>query len=208
MVHSDTLRGAVFVSRFNRVLAIVIWVLALVLLLVTLVAGGPNRPLAIVPAAFVGLFAWTVLWRPYLRVDDTGVRVRNVLESVDIPWAALIHVDTRFALSLHTPRRQFSVWAAPAPGRTGTAMARRAERHGRVDAAPSVDGRVRPGDLVGSESGQAAYLVRDRWKQLLDSGAIESGIADTTPVRVRWHWFIDLSLVLLGITAIVSLARP
>lgn len=207
MAQSEAHTSTVFVSRFNRVLAIVIWAITAVLLVTTLVAGSGDRVLALLPAAFVCLFAWTALWRPYVRVDDAGVRIRNVLRTVEVPWEALIHVDTRYALTLYTPGHQFSAWAAPAPGRTGTAMARRAENHGRVDAAPAVDGKVRPGDLLASESGQAAYIVRERWNALRDAGRVEAGVADETRVPRYVHWWLDLALVVLAIGAIWALIQ-
>jgi hypothetical protein len=207
MAQSEARPSSVFVSRFNRVLAIVIWVITAVLLVTTLISGSSNRALSIIPATFVALFVWTALWRPYVRVDDTGVRVRNVLRTIDVPWNALIHVDTRYALTLFTPKHQFSAWAAPAPGRTGTAMARRAESHGRVDAAPRVDGKVRPGDLLGSESGQAAYIVRERWNALRDAGRVEAGLADQTRVPQHVHWWLDAALVVLLVGSIWALGQ-
>jgi hypothetical protein len=205
MAQSEAQSGTVFVSRFNRILAIVIWALTAVILATTLISGDDNRLLAFVPSACAGLFAWTVLWRPYVWVDHAGVRIRNVLRTVDVPWEALIHVDTRYALTLYTPGHAYAAWAAPAPGRTGTTLARRAERHGRVDATPSVDGRVRPGDLLASESGQAAQIVRDRWAALRDSGAIETGRADATSVPVRWHVFTNTLLAALLIATVWAL---
>ncbi|HEY5223585.1 MAG TPA: PH domain-containing protein [Microbacteriaceae bacterium] len=199
--HSDT----VFISRFNRVLAIVIWALTVVLMTTTLVTGGPNRALAIVPSAFFGLFAWTALWRPYVRVSDASVRIRNVLRTIDVPWTALIQVDTRYALTLYTPGHEYAAWAAPAPGRTGTTMARRAEHNGRVDAAPTVGGRVRPGDLLASESGQAAQIVRDHWTTLRDSGAIEAGVAEETHVPTHWHWWTNGALLVLAVAGLYAL---
>lgn len=205
MAQPEARSDAVFVSRFNRVLAIVIWSLSAVLLVTTLISSGDNRALALVPGAFAGLFAWSALWRPFVRVDESGVRIRNVLRTIDVPWAALIHVDTRYALTLYTPGHAYAAWAAPAPGRTGTTLARRAERHGRVDAAPTFDGTVRPGDLLASESGQAAQIVRDRWVALRDAGAIELGSADATPVPVHWHLLINALLIGLLVGAVWAL---
>ncbi|WP_349897412.1 PH domain-containing protein [Parafrigoribacterium soli] len=198
---SDT----VFSSRFNRVLAIVIWALALVMVTTTVLAGGASGAFALVPGAFFAVFAWTALWRPHVRVSDAGVRICNVFRTIDIPWAALIQVDTRYALTLYTPGHQFAAWAAPAPGRTGTNIARRAQQSGRVGGGPTVDGAVRPGDLLASESGQAAHLVRERWHALLESGAVEVGAAEDTPVHVHWHGYTIVALLALGAGALVAL---
>jgi hypothetical protein len=189
----------VFISKFNRVFAIVVWMLdAFTLVSYIAVHSGLRQPLVLLPVALVALFAWTALWRPHLVVDDDGVEVRNVFRTVFIPWNALIHVDTKHALTLFTPGRRISVWAAPAPGRAAAARAARAERRGKVGPAPTRDdGTVRPSDLLGTDSGQAAYLVRDRWSELRESGRLEAGVADTTPVSIRPHLWLSVTQLAL-----------
>lgn len=194
-----------FVSRFNRVVAVVCWVLDAFVVATVVVGTGADRALAVVPGAAVAWFAWLALWRPNVQVDRERVRVVNVLRTIDIPWPALIQVDTRYALTLYTPGRRFTAWAAPAPGRTGTSIARRAERGGRVGEAPRPDGTARPGDLLASESGQAAAMVRDMWQQLREDGTLSLGMADTTPVAVRWHWLGGGALAALVVAAVWAL---
>jgi hypothetical protein len=174
----------VFTSRFNRVIACVVWVLDAFVLGTSLIANT-SQPSVLVPGALVAFLAWVVLWRPNVEVDDEAVTLRNVLGTVRIPWAAIIQVDTKYSLSIRTPRRVYSAWAAPAPGRTGLAFAKRAERHGRTPSLPG--GANRPGDLLGTESGQAAYIVRERWDELRESGRIDIGVADSTVTATRWH---------------------
>jgi len=209
MHKTDSARDS-FHSRFNRILAVVAWALTLFALVTSVVAGVlvPTTVARIVlPLALVALAAYAVLWRPRLVVDDEAVTVVNVLRTVVIPWSALIDVDTKFSLTLRTPNGRYSVWAAPAPGRTGVAMARRAERrHGNQVQTAAMGNRSRPGDLVTTESGEAAYLVRDRWNSLVESGRVEAGIAETVAVQVRWHWVLDVALALLLIATIVTAA--
>lgn len=200
MPASPTTRD-VFVSRFNRGLAVALW-LIVALLFATTTATDPtwaDRALALVPTLFGVALGWIVLWRPRMTVDDDGIEVVNVFHTVRVPWAALVHVDTRFALTLVTPNRRVSVWAAPAPGRAGVALARRQEqRHGRT--VPDLgDGQRRAGDLLSTASGDAAYLVRHRWEELRERGAIELGTADAVRVPVTLHW---VSIALLAVTAV------
>jgi Protein of unknown function (DUF2581). len=205
MASPDASSASVFVSLFNRILAVVIWAVDAFVIVAVLLGTQADRGLTLIPGVFVALFAWAALWHPSVDVDDERVRIVNVFRTIEIPWAALIHVDTRYALTLFTPGHRFAAWAAPAPGRTGTTIARRAERSGRVGEAPRPDGTVRPGDLLASESGQAAAIVRDTWHRLRDSGAIETGSADATPVTVRWHWVSDGALILLTAASVVAL---
>lgn len=197
----------VFVSRFNRVLAVLVWLLdAFVLVGYVWIHAGLRDPLVIVPVAFVALLAWVALWRPRVEIDDDGILVRNVLRTITVPWPALIHVDTKYALTLFTPGHRYSAWAAPAPGRTGAAMAQRKQQRGTVAMAPvGADGTIRPGDLIASESGQVAYLIRERWARLRDAGRIEAGIAQETPVRIQVHWWLDGTLVVLLVAGVLVL---
>ena len=174
----------VFYSRFNRIIAAVFaGVAAASAVSVFLLPTSSNRWL-VVPALFVVLFVWEVLWRPDLKVSDTAVTIRNPLRTIVVPWAALVHVDTKFALTLYTPGRKFAVYCAPAPGRSLTSSGRRKS----TDRVPYVSGSPRPGDLPGSESGEAAQLVRARWDALQRSGLIDGGLAAQTPVVVVWAW--------------------
>ncbi|GGK98274.1 hypothetical protein GCM10009769_15630 [Curtobacterium luteum] len=191
----------VFVSRSNRGLAVALWLIVALLFVTTVLTDRTwtARALAVVPTLFGVALGWVALWRPRMTVDDDGVEVVNVFHTVRVPWAALVHVDTRFALSLVTPSRRVSVWAAPAPGRAGVALARRQEqRHGR-SVPDTGDGGRRAGDLLSTASGDAAYLVRHRWDQLRERGAIELGTADAVRVPVTLHW---ASIVLLAATAV------
>ncbi|WOF24430.1 PH domain-containing protein [Microbacterium betulae] len=173
----------VFRPRLNRVMSVLIWAVSGAVMVVGVVRGGPQTLPVLLPWAALAAVTWAVLWQPHVRLDDEEVRLVNVLRTVDVPWPALVHVDTKYALTLHVPGRAFSATAAPAPGRMGAASARRAERR-----SSGYDGRgLRPGDLLGTDSGQAATLVRERWQRLLDAGAIETGTAETYDVRPRWN---------------------
>ncbi|MDJ0339287.1 PH domain-containing protein [Cryobacterium sp. PH31-O1] len=174
----------IFYSRFNRIIAAVFAaVAALSALSLFLLPTASNRWL-VIPALFVVLFVWEVLWRPDLRVSDDAVTIRNPFRTIVVPWAALVHIDTKFALTLYTPGHKFAVYCAPAPGRSVT----RSGQRRTTDPVPYVSGQPRPGDLPGSESGEAAHLVRARWNLLQQSGRVDGGLAAQTPVLVVWAW--------------------
>ncbi|WP_374010139.1 PH domain-containing protein [Leifsonia sp. LS-T14] len=186
----------VFVSRFNRVLAVLIWAAAAALTLGLLVSVHDARLLYIVPGAMFVFVAWAMLWRPSLTVADEGITIVNVSRTIHIPWEALINVDTKFALTLYTPGHRFPVWAAPAPGTASTLRATRNETRGRIGRPRVADTVRRPGDLLSTESGAAAEVVRRRWEALQESGAVDAGRADETPVGIRWH-FASLAVLLV-----------
>jgi hypothetical protein len=185
-------------SRFNRIMAIAIWVLAVVMA-VSAVTSADESTLWVYPAAAtLAFFGWAALWRPAVRVSDTGVGVQNVTHTVDVPWEALIMVDTRYALTLHTPSGKFTAWAAPAPGVLSSAVAGRRpdNRERRAQAGP-----LRPGDLLGTESGDAAMTVREEWQRRIEAGTIDTGIADTIDVQRRWSvTVIGAGIALITVT--------
>jgi hypothetical protein len=195
----------VYSSRFNRILAVIIWALALFMTGSLLFVGPGVRLLYLFPAAFVALFAWEALWSPRVEVDDSGVRLRNVLRTVFVPWAALIHVDTKYALTLYTPGHSYAAWAAPAPGRASSYRATKSRSGNSGSRAPLDGDAARPGDLLGTESGEAAYLVRSRWDRLRERGAFETGVADTTKVTVTTHWVTAIALVVLAAGSVVAI---
>ena len=196
----------VFVSRFNRVLAVLIWAAAAALTIGLLVSVRDARLLYIVPVALFAFIAWAMLWRPLLVVgDDDGLTIVNVTRTIRIPWEALIAVDTKYALTLYTPGHKFPVWSAPAPGTTRTLRATRSETKGRVGRPGVEDSLRRPGDLLATESGAAAEVVRRRWAALQQSGAVEAGRADETPVGIRWHIGSLVALVLLAAGSVAAL---
>ncbi len=175
-----------FYSRFNRVLAIVTWLLCLAAVVAVFVSGSDAALRYLPLLTLIALLTWAGLWRPALVLDDDAVTVVNTFATTVVPWAALIDVDTKYALTLVTPNRRVIATVAPAPGRITTALSNRDLKG--ISAPRGADGSVRPGDLPNSDSGAAAHLVRQRWEGLLASDRIDVGTADTALVHPRIHW--------------------
>ncbi len=184
-------------STFNRVMAVVLWIVAGCGMVAALVSAD-DRQLWVYPAAAAtGVLAWVALWRPCVEVGDAGVRLQNVTHHVLVPWEALVHVDTRRALTLRTPAGEFVAWSAPAPGVLSAlgSNARAARREARA-----AGEEVRNSDLVGSDSGNAAVVVREQWTRRRERGEIELGVAGSTEVRRHWQ----PALPLLGAVLVIA----
>ncbi|GEK78930.1 PH domain-containing protein [Agrococcus baldri] len=135
--------------------------------------------------AWLSYAAYVAMWAPALLVDDRGSEIRNPIRTTFVPWDALIHVDTKYSLTLYTPGRSWPVWCAP---QASALVARRKAKRIREDRDPRdprnpLDAGVRIGDLPGTESGDAAALVRDRWER-----SKRGADADGVPVPVTLHW--------------------
>jgi hypothetical protein len=167
-----------FVSRFNRILAVLIWALVVFMVVATIVGVPGSLLTALLAGAAIALLDWIALWRPRVDVVDEGVVLLNLVRRITVPWEALIHVDTKYALTLHTPGHAYAAWAAPAPGRAGAAVAKRQAR---------------------------ADVVRERWERLRESGALELGVADEVRARVEWLWQPAALLLVLVAATVVAL---
>ncbi|HMM82672.1 MAG TPA: PH domain-containing protein [Terrimesophilobacter sp.] len=193
-----------FHSRFNRVLAVVTWLLCLSGVVAVIVAGRQDALRYLPLIALVAWLTWAGLWHPALRLNDEAITVVNTFATTVVPWAALINVDTKYALTLLTPHRRVVVTVAPAPGRIATALSNRDVKG--ISAPRGADGSMRPGDLPNSDSGAAAHLVRQRWESLLASGRIDVGTADEVRVDRRIHWPTILVGSALGIATVAAVA--
>lgn len=195
-----------FRSTFTRVLCGIVWAIIAAVAIGLLVTPAATQAPALVIVGAVGAAALVsgILWSPSVSVDDDAVQVDNIVLRYRVPWAALVHVDTRYALQLHTPGRRIGVTAAPAPGATGSLRAARAHRRSED---PNT-AQVRPGDLPNTDSGRAAAMVRDRWFALRDAGRIEAGVAESVRVDVTARVGNLLLLVAgaAGLVAAVALA--
>jgi Bacterial PH domain len=170
-------------SRFNRIMAIIVWTVAAMVVVVAVWGGQPSLVWVYPATALAAFWAWAALWRPGIRVGDAGIELRNVTHHVEIPWEALIHVDTKHALTLLTPGARFTAWSAPAPGMMTSQII---SRRPLIREERSVGDAPRTGDLLGSDSGDAAMLIRDEWQRRLDAGLVTLGVADDLPVTRRW----------------------
>ena len=190
--------AARFRPAFGRVLSIVIVAIA-ASGLVGLVAandwGGLGRyswGLVLLAVLAVALF-----FLPYLDVAENEITVRNVLTTVHIPWQSIERIDTKYALTLYTSHGTVAVWASPAPSR----YAGQVSAHRDVTlAATDQGGSIRPGDLLSSPSGAAAFVIRQHWNDLRDDGLLDSPGAASEGYRREIHW------VTIGVVAALAIA--
>ncbi|MEH0108172.1 PH domain-containing protein [Tersicoccus sp. MR15.9] len=191
-----------FTAGTSRWMAIGCWAVALMLLVSAATSGGAaiGAKLAII-AVDLAAVGWAALWRPTVTIDDEQVVVRNVFRTVSVPWAALIDVDTKYALTLVTPHRRVTALAAPAPGRHAVMWANRQDVTGLPERTYDSAHSIRPGDLAASHSGAAALLVRRHWERLAEEQRIDLGAADTTTIGTRWH---PATIAAAGVLAVAT----
>jgi len=189
----------IFKARTNKWFAWLAWAVAVVGLVVTVASAGAAALSSTAPLLLIAVLGWQLFWMPAVVVHDGGATLENPFRSIEVPWAALVHVDTRYALTLVTAQKSYAAWAAPAPGIWGGRNARPEDLQGLPDTSYGPGRSVRPGDLKSTDSGQAARLVRTRWRELVESGSLATADADTAAVAVRPRWAaIGVDVLLLA----------
>ncbi|MFV0372821.1 PH domain-containing protein [Microbacterium sp.] len=152
------------------------------------------------PIVALAWAAWLLFIRPSVTVTDGFVEIDNVFRSARVPWGDLADVQTRFALTVHTADgRGIRAWAAPAPSARRALGTRREE----VSRTPGDGQTRRPSDAEGTESGDAATLVRRAIERHRRSGG-----TDRPGGTVRtWHRGLLATTILLAAAAVWSLAQ-
>ncbi len=153
---------------------------------ITLALGdGALAALRQVPLfVLLSTLVYATCWRPLVAVRPGSVLIRNVVRDVEIPWAAIAEVTTRYALTLTiTDGRTISAWAAPAPSRFSTARVTRADV--KAVAWDEPEGPVGHISIPASatergDSGAAAALIR-RGRQQHLNGQPTTRAADIRP---------------------------
>ena len=176
------------------------WALLVGMVAAAWVDDGAAAGLRLLPAALgLGVVAWLVFWHPAVVVDDDGITLVNPLRTVHVPWAALIQVQTQYALTLHTPNGRYRAWAAPGPGRHQVVTSVDGDLAGLPRGTFDGRGSVAIGDLPSAPSGEVAAVIRRRWDHLTEHGLVELGVADDTPVQRSLN---APAAVLLGLCAV------
>jgi hypothetical protein len=188
---------------FGPALCVGIGLICVVAAVGLLVRDGLGALPALPFLALVGGACWAVFWRPVVAVDDGGVRLVNVLRTIDLPWPSILAIDTKWALTLITAYGQFTAWAAPAPGIHEAIRATKRDAQDLPESTFTVEG-IRPGDLPSSSSGGAAMVIRRRLQELRDSGYLENPRLEHERAPVTWHVATIVGGVVLAVLAAVG----
>lgn len=170
--------------------------------------GGPGLARQAPGMVLAATGVYGVLVRPTVSVSPAGVTLRNVVRDVEVPWAALAEVRTRFALTLvTTDGRRFAAWAAPASGRHADARLTRREA-GAIGWDPE-QALPTASASTASHSGAVAAWVRREWRLAVYPDRHESAADRSVPPSaptdstVRTHLAGGVVVVLGVSTALV-----
>ncbi|MFC5929508.1 PH domain-containing protein [Cryobacterium melibiosiphilum] len=173
---------------FGRVLACVVAAVCLAGVIGLGLAGDVSSLLRTIwLPALLAFSAFALFWRPKIVIDDDEVTVTNVFHTVAVPWPLIERIDTKYSVTLHTPTRRVSVWAAPSPGVRGAISIERGDVRNLNASAYGAGNSVRPGDSVSTPSGQVAFVLRQRWEELQGDGALTAQPDASAALRLTIH---------------------
>lgn len=135
--------------------------------------------------------AYTLFYRPCVTVGPRGVRIRNPIRDVDIPWGAITGAHTGWNLVIDTPGHSYPAWALASnagPSRDILAAGHLNGEH----PAPPLDARLGRAGATASAAGVAALIEASR------PGADESPAAP----RARVVWWAAALLILPLLAAV------
>lgn len=185
-----------FRPTFGRVLSVIVVLIAAAGLIgFVLVGDGLRYGWAMLLLAGVALAAF---WFPRLDVTEHEVTVVNVFSTVHVPWPAIQRIDTKYALTLYTLGGTVTVWASPAPNRYASQVSKTPDASLAAEAAGS---NIRPGDLLSTPSGAAAFVIRRHWDDLREAGHLENPVLEGGRLRRDIHW---VTIAVLGALAIAT----
>jgi hypothetical protein len=192
---------AVFRSTFGRVLTVVIGGICGVTAIAIAVGGTLADFLGFLPwLVLLAGGCWATFWRPRVEVSDGGVRLVNVMRTIDVPWPAITGIETRWALTLLTAYGKFTAWAAPAPGRAAMRKATRVDPNQLLGRAAGAHPSGATPEVAIGAAGEAADIVREHWERLRAAGHLDNPQLEHERVPVRWHvGTIATALALVGL---------
>ena len=205
----DALPDAVTLRpRSGMLLTGVIAALALAGIIAVLLRGDWQAVLRYGLLAVVAVYGtWLLFWYPSVEVDPGGITVRNVLRTFRVQWPALVAVETRYALTLHTLKAKVVAWSAPAPSRYAAGRSTSVDVRNLEPHASSKRASVPLGDIPDSSSGLAAWHVRRMWAALRDAGYLNSRATDGTGVTPSWNLlYLTIGVAGLALALVVAAA--
>jgi hypothetical protein len=192
----------IFRSRFGQVITcVVLGIMVLAVWASVEEAGFWGFAQSLAPVGLCLLLTWAAFYNPKIEVGKGKVRLVNVFRTIEIPLGAISRIDTRWALTLYCGENRYTAWGATAPGRHTSFFATK-DQGSHLPESTYLAGTVRPGDLIGSESGAPAAYIRRLWENLRDVSGNFPSVSE--PVVVSWHRSTLIALLLLtGLSVVV-----
>jgi hypothetical protein len=162
-------------------------------------------------ASFLGslplylLIAWVVfvfLFKPSVKVTKESISITNPFRWIQISIQDIEDLDTRRGLVLKTKAGDFAVAVGVAPGRYTVARANNSDFKWAGHDGGKAQGVVSPGDILDSDSGAVAFVVRQQIRNIAEG---KSGqFVYERPVVKTDYWSV-MAGIALGVATLVQI---
>jgi len=187
-----------FTSTYGRWLTGGAALAAVIALVSVLAADGVQDALLLLPVmGLVVVLVWALFWRPAVEVSDGEVVVRNVLETVRVPWPAYRGVTVKYSLVVHSTGRDVTAWAAPRSSGTAQRLRRRRPPEGPLG-----------GGRHNANAERVADAITERQAALKGAGYLEdaeAAVAAGVGPRRQWHSVTIAGVLVLAVAAVLAL---
>jgi hypothetical protein len=192
------------ISRFSRALSV------LVIAVCALGEAGLvfyAHPLTVVhgfaPILLVGYGAYVLFWVPLLVVGPAQVVIVNPTRTYEITWPAVLDIQTKWGLTLVTPKGKVNAWASPAQNRYSSLSRFSRDALGRpgMTSERAKRAATRPPSSI---AGLAPLMITKQWEEYRDRGLL--GQVEGAGVVVRWHRVTLVLLAALVVLTVVGFA--
>lgn len=161
-------------------------------------------------ASFLGslplylIVAWVVvvfLFKPSVKITKDFISINNPFRWIQVSIQDVIDLETRRGLVLKTKAGDFPVAVGVAPGRHTVARANKSDFKWAGGNIGKDEFVVSPGDILDSDSGAVAFVIRQQIKNFHD-GKSGNGVQERAVV-INDYWSI-VSGALLGIATLIQ----
>ncbi|MGN8050704.1 hypothetical protein ACTJKO_13555 [Curtobacterium sp. 22159] len=172
-----------------RLLAVVLWVAAVVLVPVALVSGGSGW-LAPVPSVFIAFVAWAVLWRPRFELTPDHLRIVDVRRTSTYAWRRITDVRTKYGIEVVTSEGVRRTWLATRPS-----------------ARLAVVTAGQPGGPDRLDAEGAAERIRAFVPAPVAQDGPPPATVTAAPITHRAHGWTIVAMIVLGVGATMAAAQ-
>lgn len=162
------------------------------------------------PSSFLGslplylLVLWVVfvfLFKPSVEVTKDSISITNPFRWIQISISEVVDIETRRGLVLKTKEGDFPVAVGVAPGRYTVARANKSDFKWAGNSVGR-DDVVSPSDILDSDSGAVAYVIRQQIKRFQEG---KSGtVLSSGPIIKTDYWSIIVGAA-IGIGTLVQI---
>lgn len=161
--------------------------------------NGVESFLGSLPLYLIVLWVVVVfLYKPKVKITGGKIRIANPFRFIELSLNDVVDLDTNRGLVLRTKDAKYPIAVAVAPGRYTVARANKSDFKWAGSDGGKSHGVVSPGDILDSDSGAVAFVVRQELKRIRESDT--GSLVSDRPIVRNDYWSIVIGAALMVAT--------